>query len=62
MIIDDLYKVTMLSAAWLIFLEYLDSLSAFVYAIGILVIIGYILITNWMELSGDSWKLLGDWR
>ena len=62
MIIDDLYRVAMLSAAWIIIFEYLNPLYAFVYAIGMLVIVAYILMTNFVELSGDSWKLLGDWR
>ena len=62
MIIDDLYKVTMLSAGWLIIFEYLNPVEAIVYAIAIIVIIGYILITNYMNLFKDSENLLGDWR
>jgi len=62
MIIDDLYKVTMLQAGWLIIFDYLNPLEAFVYAIGIIVLLGFILLRNFKSLSEYFTTLLGDWR
>ena len=54
MIINDLYKVAMLSAAWIIIFEHLNPVYASVYAIGILLIVGHILIRNFTDFNDDS--------
>ena len=57
MIIDDLYKVVMLHAAWIITYEYAGLMDLFVMSIAMLAIIIYIMIKNTRGLIGDSSKL-----
>jgi len=59
MIIDDLYKVVMLHAAWIITYEYVGLMGSFITGIATLAIITYIMIKNVTGLMNDSstlWK------
>jgi len=57
MIIDDLYKVVMLHAAWIITYEYAGLMGSFITGIAMLAIITYIMIKNVSGLVNDSSKL-----
>jgi len=57
MIIDDLYKVVMLHAAWIIIYQYGGLMDWYVTGIAMLAIITYIMIKNVSGLLNDSSKL-----
>jgi len=57
MIIDDLYKVVMLHAAWIITYEYVGLMGSFITGIAILAIITYIMLKNTTGLINDPSKL-----
>jgi hypothetical protein len=57
MTLDDLYKVVMLTAAWIITDEFVGLVGAFVMGISILVIITYIMaknVKNLIDLNDNS--------
>jgi len=57
MIIDDLYKVVMLHAAWIITYEYAGIMESFIMGMAMLAIITYIMLKNTTGLIDDSSKL-----